>query len=210
MALWRQAAQAAVSLDPADGRAHAVLGTYHMYLGEFDPGLVEYDKALSLNPNDAEVLREVASNLPWLGKPEQALEIIERSMRLNPYYDESYYNPVRSACYFTGQYERAIATIKKKKEVGFFDQLFLTMSHAQLGQEGAAAHAAAELLQRDPDHSAEQFISNTGGFARDVELNLFLDGHRKAGLPVCTTEAQLATYPDMKRLPQCDAERASG
>jgi TolB-like protein/class 3 adenylate cyclase/Tfp pilus assembly protein PilF len=208
MVRWRQAAQAAVTLDPADGQTHAVLGTYHMYLSEFDRALVEYDKALSLSPNDAEVLREVASNLPWLGKPEQALETIERSMRLNPYYEESYYNPVRSACYFTGQYEKAIATIKKKKEVGFFDQLFLTMSHAQLGQEEEAAHAAAELLQRDPDHSAEQFISNVGGFARDVELNLFLDGHREAKLPLCATEAQLEMSPDMTRLPQCDAERA--
>jgi hypothetical protein len=84
------------------------------------------------------------------------------------------------------------------------------MSHAQLGQEEEAAHAAAELLQRDPDHSAEQFISAVGGFARDVELNLFLDGHRKAKLPLCASEAQLAKYPDMKRLNRCEQQRASG
>lgn len=64
-----------------------------------------------------------------------------------------------------------------------------------------------ELLARDPDHSAERFIS-VGGFARDAELNLLLEGHRKAGLPVCASEAQLEEYPDMKRLPECEAERA--
>ena len=49
-----------------------------------------------------------------------------------------------------------------------------------------------------------------GSYARATELNLFLDSHRKAGLPVCATAAQLAKYPDMKRLEQCDAEHASG
>jgi hypothetical protein len=33
---------------------------------------------------------------------------------------------------------------------------------------------------------------------------------RPAGLPLCATEAQLTKYPDMKRLEQCEAQRASG
>jgi hypothetical protein len=37
---------------------------------------------------------------------------------------------------------------------------------------------------------------------------LFLDSIEKAGLPLCATEAQLAKYRDMKRLPPCEAERA--
>jgi hypothetical protein len=62
-------------------------------------------------------------------------------------------------------------------------------------------------LQRDPSYSAERFLSDTGTFAREVELNRFLDANRKTRLPVCATEAQLAKYPDMKRLPQCEAQR---
>ena len=61
-----------------------------------------------------------------------------------------------------------------------------------------------------PDYSAEKWLSETGICAREAELNLFLDSHRKAGLPVCATAAQLAKHPDMKRLEQCDAQRASG
>lgn len=41
-------------------------------------------------------------------------------------------------------------------------------------------------------------------------MDLFLDSHEKAGLPICATEAQLAKYPDMKRLDQCEQQRASG
>ncbi len=77
----------------------------------------------------------------------------------------------------------------------------------QLGRKADAATAVSELLQRNPEYSAERWLSDTGAFARDVELNRFLDSHRKAGLPLCATEAQLAKYPDMKRLPQCEAQR---
>jgi hypothetical protein len=47
-------------------------------------------------------------------------------------------------------------------------------------------------------------------FARGVELHLFPEGHRKAGLPLCATEAQVAKCPDMKHLEQCEAHRTSG
>ena len=36
----------------------------------------------------------------------------------------------------------------------------------------------------------------------------FLGSIEKAGLPLCATQEQLAKYPDMRRLPQCEAERA--
>ena len=63
-------------------------------------------------------------------------------------------------------------------------------------------------MKRDADYSAESWLSNVGAFARDVELDRFLDSNRKAGLPVCATEAQLAKYPDMTRLEQCQQQRA--
>ncbi len=37
---------------------------------------------------------------------------------------------------------------------------------------------------------------------------LYLDGLRRAGLPLCATAEQLARYPGIKPLPECDAERA--
>jgi hypothetical protein len=43
--------------------------------------------------------------------------------------------------------------------------------------------------------------------ARDIELNLYLDGARKAGLPMCTSAAFVKANPDMKPLPECDLNR---
>ena len=82
------------------------------------------------------------------------------------------------------------------------------MSYAQLGREQDAAREVAGFLDAYTDHSAERFLSETGTYARDTELNLFLDSHRKAELPLCATEAQLVKYADMKRLGQCEQQRA--
>jgi hypothetical protein len=41
-----------------------------------------------------------------------------------------------------------------------------------------------------------------------LEAKRLFDSNEKAGLLVCATEGQPAKYPDIKRLPQCQAERA--
>jgi hypothetical protein len=91
-----------------------------------------------------------------------------------------------------------------------WDYIYRPLIYAELGQKIEAESAVSELFKRNAEYSAEFWVSNVGGFARDVELNRFLDSHRKAGLPLCATEAQLAKYPDMKRLEQCEQQRASG
>ena len=103
-----------------------------------------------------------------------------------------------------------IAATDKKTTLDRWDHLYRALSFAQLGEAKEVSREATVLLEAYPDYSAEKYLSETGTFARETELNLWLDSHRKAGLPVCATEAQLAKYPEMKRLEQCEQQRASG
>jgi hypothetical protein len=89
-----------------------------------------------------------------------------------------------------------------------WDFVYRPLIYAQLGRKTDAVTAAAELLRRNPEYSAERWLNDTGWLSRDVEMNLFLDSNRKAGMPLCATEAQLEKYPDMKRLDQCEQQRA--
>ena len=59
-------------------------------VGGFEQGLAETEKALSLNPNDADVLVIAAAILPMFGKPEQAAELADRAVRINPNYPDWY------------------------------------------------------------------------------------------------------------------------
>jgi hypothetical protein len=67
------------------------------------------------------------------------------------------------------------------------------------------------VIWQGPSYRRLGYAQHLGGGAlagRDIELNRFLDSHRKAGLPLCASEAQLAKYSDMLRLEQCEQQRA--
>ena len=202
-----QALRKALALDPSDGQAHLTLALYHSYVGGFEQGLAETEKALSLNPNDADVLVIAAAILPMFGRPEQAAELADRAVQSTPTIRTGICSNLMLAYFYGGQYDQALAATRSNLNPSIYDYVYRPLTYVQLGREVDAATGSTELLQRDPEYSAERFLSDTGTFARDIELNQFLDGHRKAGLPLCAPEAQLAKYPDMKRLTQCEAQR---
>ena len=204
---WLKVLQTALVLDPSDGEVHMMLGVYYQYIGDLAHCLAEKEKAISLNPNDPDVLIDAAWAMPWFGKPERAAELAERAIRINPNYPDWYNSGLLPIYFYTGQLDRAVKVTQSRLAPDMWDHVYRPLVYAELGRTSDAATAAADLLERNPDYSAEQFLSDTGQLGRDVELNLFLDGHRKAGLPVCATEAQLAKFPDMTRLPLCEQQR---
>jgi tetratricopeptide (TPR) repeat protein len=206
---WLRASQSAVTLDWYDGEAHAMLGMYSQYLNRFEHALAELDQAFALNPNSADILAIAAWMLDRLGQPERALESTLRAIRLNPHHPDWYYGVLRDVHFHNRHFDDCItATRKRLHPSPTLDPLFRALSYAQLGNGKEAAPEVAQVMIAQPDYSAEKWLSETGIYAREAELNLFLESHRKAGLPLCATEAQLAKYPDMKRLEQCEAERA--
>ncbi len=206
-----ESATKAVNLDPYDGEPHILLALYYKYLDDYDRALAELDQAANLNPNSAEILALAAMVLTKAGEPERALSWVQQAVRLDPHYPDWYNTMFAQACFYNGKFEEAIAWSRKSLvPEPLADPLIQAMSHAQLGRKQEAARDVATLFEANPDYSAEKYLDETGTFARDVDMNLFLDSHKKAGLPVCAAAAQLAKYPDMKRLEQCEAQRASG
>jgi adenylate cyclase len=178
-----------------------------MYVNDLEQSLAEHDKALNLNPNDADALVISAGDMTWFGRPAQAAELADRAVRINPNHPDWYGWGMLLAYFYDGQYDRALAVTRSRLNPDIWDYIYRPLIYAELGRQTEAAAAVSELLNRDADYSAESWLSNVGAFARDIELNLFLDGHRKAGLPVCATEAQLTKYRDMTRLPLCEQQR---
>jgi adenylate cyclase len=208
---WFRASQKAVALDPYDGEAHATLSMYYQYLNNLEPALAELDQAFELNPNNADILAIAVWMLDRVGQPGRALESILRAIRLNPHHPDWYYSMLRDAYFHNEQFGDCIRASKKKLYPSpILDPLFRALSFAQLGSDKEAALGVAQVMAVQPDYSAEKWLSDTGIYARETELTLFLDSIRKARLPICATEKQLAKYPDMKRLEQCEAQRRSG
>jgi TolB-like protein/class 3 adenylate cyclase len=203
------AARAAIALDPYDGEGRKMLGLYYLYLNEFPRAVAETNRAVELNPNNADVLAMAAWDLTKAGEPERSLELMERAVRLNPHHPDWYGGAMRETYFHNRRFEDTIAVTRNRLYPDpIWDPLYRAMSHAQLGREAEAAAEVEQVFEDQSDFSAERWLHDTGTYARDIEMSLFLDSIAKARLPLCASEAQLAHYPDMARLPACETERA--
>ena len=141
------------------------------------------------------------------GRAEEAVALLKKGMRLDPHYGDIYLQNFGYANYYARYYEDAIVAFRRIQDPGLYSHVHLALSLAQLGRKKEAAAEVAEVLKINPEFSAEEFIANDYYTYKSAQ-ELFLDGARKAGLPICATEALLAKDPDIKHLAECDAERA--
>jgi tetratricopeptide (TPR) repeat protein len=173
-------------------------------LNDYDRAAHELDRGLELQPNSPDLLMIYAETLPFLGNPQKGVELAERAIRLNPNYPAWYTYGLSNAYYFAGEFEKALAAARRVHNPTIYYYELLAAIYGQLGRSAEAAEAAAKVLELDPEWFAEGL-----SFARQAELDLYLDGIRKAGLPVCASATALERWPEMKRLPVCEQARAT-
>lgn len=80
------------------------------------------------------------------------------------------------------------------------------MAYAYLGRANEAAAAAANVAKLDPDWTAEQYLSEAGGYA-EREAELLVNGARKAGIADCVPADKLKDKPNLIRVTSCDQQR---
>ena len=175
-------AQAAVAADELDNWVHWSLGMGYLFQKNYDEGLNEYERAVSLNPNDADVLSDYGWALATSGKAPQGIEAGKRAMRLNPFYPGWYLWNLGMAQYDAHQYEEAVATLEAFHEPNVQSLLFLAASYGQLDRLGEAKQQVSEALKLVPGYTLER-ASEVEIFKNPADLGHYLDGLRKAGMP---------------------------
>ena len=105
-------ARRAKELDRLDARGFAELGYAKLYSKQHDEALAEYAQALSLNPNDSDIMAEYADALVYAEQPERAVELLQKAMRLNPYCPDWYLWCLADAYDTMGRSEDVIATVQ--------------------------------------------------------------------------------------------------
>ena len=123
-----------------------MLAVYYQYIGDFEQVLPSLNKAMSLNPNDADVLLIAAWGMPWFGKPEQAAELADRAVRLNPNYPDWYNQGLLPVYFFTGQYDRAVAVTQSRLDPDMWDFVFRPLVYAQLGRNAGCGDARPQIF----------------------------------------------------------------
>jgi tetratricopeptide (TPR) repeat protein len=102
--------QQALALDGALPRAHHILSFVYMFQTKYEPAVAAAERAIALDPNDAESYVALANVFNVFGeRTAEAIALIEKAIRLNPRYPFWYPYQLGFAYSLTGRYEEAIA-----------------------------------------------------------------------------------------------------
>ena len=176
----------ALERDDDEPWCHWGLSVYCMNkLGQHDRALSELQKALELNPGDADVMTDYAWTLNYIGRTEEAIEWALKAMRINPHHPEWYIMQLGPIYYDAHRYQDAIETIESLRNFEtIWTDFYLAASHAQLGHQTEARQALQGALKLDPQATIEGWITSENVPYKDPSYAEHLrEGLRDAGLP---------------------------
>ena len=180
----REELKIALALDDNDSDVHRVLAALHINQNEFDKAAYHQTRALSLNPNDDLIVVQQGELLTWLGQPAEGIEWIRKAMRLNPYHPARFWYHLGRAFFAARRYAEAIEAVEHIAAPDPVHHALLAASHAQMGNEAAAARHAAEVLKRMPEFRVEKVYLPVLHYKRESDLLHHREAVLKAGLPV--------------------------
>jgi TolB-like protein len=175
-------ARKAVAIDPNDAGCRWILAYLLAYARSFTESDQEFDRAIELDPNEADAWAALSDIAVLAGQVEEGLEHIRKAFRLNPFPPSYYYMTLGQAQYAHRDYEAAVGTLRRDETYHTSSRRFLSASLAQLGRLDEA-RAETELFLVGNPHFTIRHWAATEPFRDAATLEHFVDGFRKAGLP---------------------------
>ena len=181
-------AEKAVALDDYDAFAHFILGRVCSLRLDFEQAISELELAIKLNPSLADAYHGLGFTLTYSGHPEEAIPVFETAYKLSPHDANVWaFFGIRAVAYIEmHQYDEAIrcgreAVRKKYAKYWAFSHLLSALGHGGKPQE--AEKTVAELLVRKPDFTVTFAKEHLYYYREPEQLDHYLEGLRKAGLP---------------------------
>jgi adenylate cyclase len=177
-------AQKAVSIDNTQADAYALLGNVYLFQRQFGMAIEEGERAVVLDPNGADYHVWLGMILTSAGRPEEAVDLLKKAIRLNPFPPNWYFYSLGNVFFVMGQYEEAAEAYQRaiQRSPDFLlVRIGLAASFGALGHEEEARAAAIEVLRIDPKFTLERFAH--GLLYKDQnDADRYIDALRKAGL----------------------------
>jgi adenylate cyclase len=187
-----ECAQKALALDEADYQAHIGLAWPCLYRGDHAGMKKHVDRALMLNPNDADSLANASYMLAMHGEADVAVACGEAAMRLNPRYPDWYIAFHSTALFAARRYPEALATRIRVPDY-FIDSTFIgaaILAHMDRLEEARqwGKRAVARLYAKPggAERAARGCINlllENNPFLTQDDRDHFAEGMRKAGVP---------------------------
>jgi DNA-binding SARP family transcriptional activator/TolB-like protein len=187
-----EAASRAVELDESDHVTQVILARIRVYRREFELGERHAERAVLLNPNDANMLMHAALVYAQLGQGARASELADAALELNPQAPAWYYPSAAFARLIERRPEQALALAARAPDCLVDTRAVLASAAAQLGDSSAAREHAARFLaefrrkivpgrEPEPNEPLRWFL-RVNPLRRSADSDYVLEGLEKAGL----------------------------
>jgi len=174
-------AQKALAMDDSISFAHGLLCLLYPYRREYNKAIAEGERAVALNPGSPGMLNVYACFLTCVGRPEEAIPLQQKAIRLSPRGPSNYYRDFGNTLRLAGRFEEAVSAHKKAIQLApddIYAHSRLAATYVMMGRDNEARAEAAEVLRINPKFSLD-YLAKTS-VCKDT--NNLIDALRKAGL----------------------------
>jgi adenylate cyclase len=179
-------AEKALELSPSDPSIQSIAAATYMMMCEHHLARQHMERAISLNPNDGEVMASAVFVLNYLGDQEEGLRWDRIRARHDPVSSDGYRENTVDLYYMARRYEDAIAVFRGWRNPPFHTLIELAAAYAQNSQPEEAKAAYDHYLRELPDgyDTAATIRVHLRQCAKPEDAEHWREGYRKLGLDV--------------------------
>jgi adenylate cyclase len=177
--------QKTLAMNENDPDALGNFAILYLQKREYDKALDAAERSLMLDPGSAWAMWRYARVLSFSGRPEEAIPLLEKAIRLNPLGPSTFFADLGLSHRLLGRFKEAVAAYKKaieKSPNDFWYHAHLVVVYAAMGRDEEAREEAAEVMRINPKFSVEWF-AKTSMLKDRSTVEKAAEALRKAGLP---------------------------
>lgn len=177
-------AQQAVARDPTLPIVHEALSTVHLFKKQHAEAIATARRWIELEPSNADAYPTLAGALHFAGENDEVIALINKAMRLNPFYPFYYPHYIGLANFGMRRLDDAVVAFKRgvaRSPDALWPHVFLAVCHGHLGDDALARAQLAEVRRINPEFSIAS-LPDLLPYKNSADIDLVIDGLRNAGL----------------------------
>jgi adenylate cyclase len=177
--------QKALAMNGSLADARSRLGVLYSWSGRYEEGIAEADRGVELDPNSGLANFYLSVVLRYAGKSKEAIPVIQKALRLEPYAPDIYLQNLALVYFQTGDCREAMAACEKglKRQPDNLNSHVITAAvYGSCGRETEARKEAAEILRINPKFTVDSY-TRILPYKNPSDKDRTIQGLRKAGLP---------------------------
>jgi TolB-like protein/predicted negative regulator of RcsB-dependent stress response len=183
-----QSANRAIELDDQDANSFFTLGRVHLARREYDKAIDALQHAIELNPSLAVSYCGLGDSYAYEGRLDDALDQFDRAIELSPHdpFRWAFYSYRALAHLFRHEFAEAATWARRSSQIPkalYWAHAHLASALGHGGDKSQIESALADLRRVKPGFSVQFARQRLFYLKRAEQLDLYLDGLRKAGVP---------------------------